>query len=106
MIVKLASKRDESHDVALRFVLYSKAAGLSHMKKHAYSRPIKKCDAGRVALLHRELKQQRRRRQRERQKSNRFRLVKQSPHVREFGFRNLGNFSSWNLESWALESEK
>ena len=41
----MASKRDESHDVALRFVLYSKAAGLSHMNKQAYTAD-KKCDAG------------------------------------------------------------
>ena len=27
-----------------------------------------------------------------------------SLHVRESEFWNLGNFCSWNLESWALES--
>ena len=32
-------------DVSLRFVLYSKAAGLSHMNKQAYTAD-KKCDAG------------------------------------------------------------
>ena len=27
-----------------------------------------------------------------------------SPHVRESGFRNRGNFCLWNPEPWALES--
>ena len=29
-----------------------------------------------------------------------------SPHVRESRFRNLGNFRTWNPESWALEPGK
>ena len=31
-------------------------------------------------------------------------LILASPHVREFEFRNLGTFCSWDPESWALES--
>ena len=31
-------------------------------------------------------------------------FMNESPHVKESGFRNPGNFCNWNPESWALES--